>query len=222
MPTTQTNLSAVLTGDIVNSREVPHEVLDATFALLADAANEISGWFAGAQTRFTRFRGDGWQVHIDEAGYGLRAALYVMARLHADGADATTRVAIGVGSADSLGSKDLSDARGTAFESAGHALDTLGRHHLLAIEGQGIGPLHRNHAALIEQLLRRWSREQAEAMALYLHPDSPTLADMAGRIGISPQAVSYRLAGVGGPVLRRVLRNWEDEFERAGTQGRPG
>ena len=50
------------------------------------------------------------------------------------------------------------------------------------------------------------------AAALYLGPDNPTLADIAPRLGISAQAVNYRLAGAGAPAIRRALAQWEESW----------
>jgi hypothetical protein len=85
----------------------------------------------------------------------------------------------------------------------------------LTIDGEGVTALHRIIVDLLDERTARWSREQAEAMALHLAPDNPTLTDIAPRLGISPQAVNYRLAGAGGTAIRHALRDWEADFARA-------
>ena len=60
----------------------------------------------------------------------------------------------------------------------------------LTIDGEGVTTLHRIVVDLLDERTARWSREQAEAMALHLAPDNPTLTDIAPRLGISPQAVN--------------------------------
>jgi hypothetical protein len=207
--------AAALTGDLVGSRQVDPQTVEAAFDLLKQASDEISHWFAATDGHFTRYRGDGWQIHLSRAGYGLRGAVYIIARLRAAGMTISTRVAIGVGAVDSLGSDSLADARGPAFEAAGHALDMMTKTQRLAVQGPGIDTFHRIIVELIDERIGRWSREQAEAIALYLHPDNPTLADLATTLGISTQAVSYRLSGAGASVLRRSLRSWENAFDRS-------
>ena len=49
-------------------------------------------------------------------------------------------------------------------------------------------------------------------LALPLRQDEPTLAEIAAQLGISAQAVNYRLSGAGAPAIRRSLRAWEDSF----------
>lgn len=213
--TSESRTAAILTGDLVGSTEKPVVALERAMQTLADAARGISAW-TGADARFTRFRGDGWQMHVALPGLALRAALAVFARLRAADAGLATRAAIGVGRIDRMGARTLADAHGTAFEFSGHALDRMPRTRRLTIDGEGVTPLHRIVVDLLDERSARWSREQAEAMALHLAPDNPTLTDIAPRLGISPQAVNYRLAGAGGTAIRHALRDWEADFA-AGT-----
>jgi hypothetical protein len=208
------NIAAVLTGDLVGSTEAAPKALEQAMDVLADAAGAVSSWTPGADTRFTRFRGDGWQIHVAEPGLALRAALAASARLRAADLGLATRVAIGIGEVDTLGTDSLADARGAAFEASGHALDNLGRTRRMAIEGDDVRALHRIIVDLLADYVRHWTPEQAEATALYLRPDNPTLADIAPKLGITPQAVNYRLSGAGAPAIRRALSAWEAEFAR--------
>ncbi|MCX7645011.1 MAG: hypothetical protein N2Z62_06915 [Rhodobacteraceae bacterium] len=212
---------AVLTGDLVGSTEAGPAAVEDSFACLASAADEIGRWAPDLPPRLTRFRGDGWQL-MTQAALGLRAALYVLARLRAAAA-LGTRIAIGIGEAaqDAAAdpAADLAAARGTAFEASGRALDALPRHRTLAVAGAGLTLLHPVVADLLAAHARRWTLPQAEAAALYLHPDNPTLTDIAPRLGITPQAVNYRLAGGALPTIRAALRGWEHAFERWEANG---
>jgi hypothetical protein len=204
--------AAILTGDLIGSTRVAPSALEAAMGLLAEAAREVSAWTSGPDSRFTRYRGDGWQMHVAEPGRALRAALFLAARLRAADLGLATRAAIGVGRIDSLGTASLADARGPAFEASGRALDRMGRARRLAIEGDGITALHRIVVDLLDERTTRWTRQQAEAMAPALSPDEPTLAEIAVPLGISAQAVNYRLAGAGAPAIRRALRGWEEAW----------
>lgn len=209
-----TSIAAVLTGDLIGSTAAGADAVDGAMAELAAAAADISAWQGGSDTRFTRYRGDGWQIVIaDQPWLCLRAALHVAARLRAKDGTPSTRVAIGIGEISHIGGDTLADASGEAFEASGAALENLGRTHWLAIAGRTVTTGDGIIARLVEERARRWSAQQAEAAALALHPDNPTLADIAAHLGISPQAVSYRLNGAGAPTIRRALRDWEDDFE---------
>ena len=121
--------------------------------------------------------------------------------------------AIGLGETGNLGGESLADAGGPAFELSGKALEDMGRTHWLGLAGPAVTTSDAIITRLIEERARRWSPQQAEAVALALDPDNPTLADLATHLGISPQAVSYRLNGAGASAIRRALRDWEEEFE---------
>lgn len=204
---------AVLTGDLIASTDQKASVVDTAMGRIRAAASEVAGWPGNSDTRFTRFRGDGWQVCLAGPQYCLRAALFVAATLRADDIRMETRISIAIGTADSLGTADLSDASGEAFQLSGRQLDAISRTARIALTGTGIGARDRIIARQMFERASRWTQPQAEAMALYLHPDNPTLNDIAERLGITPQAVNYRLGGGGAVNLRTNLQIWEEVIE---------
>lgn len=204
---------AVLTGDLIRSTEQPSSAVDAAMYWIASAAISIVNWSTPADPRFTRFRGDGWQFYIEDAQYCLRAALVVAAVLRARDVGLSTRLSIAIGSVENLGSKDLSDASGEAFQVSGRAFDAMPRTGRIAIAGNCIGERDRIIARQMFERTSRWTVPQAEAMALYLHPDNLTLHELSARLGISPQAVNYRLGGGGAVNLRTNLQLWEEVIE---------
>lgn len=212
---------AVLTGDLIGSTEVAPEIVESAMAVLAGAAEDIAHWQSTASaTRFTRFRGDGWQFAlISDPWLALRAAIVVRARLRAASLP-VTRIAIGFGTMNFCGSADLSDARGSAFEHSGRGLDTMRSAGWLTIAGDNISHKDQIIADLIDWQMTRWTPEQAEAAARYLGDDGVTLAEIGRALSISAQAVGYRLAGIGATQLRRDLRIWEEEMEFAPEAGR--
>lgn len=195
---------AILTGDLIASTAAPDGGA-AALAILADTAKDLGAW-AGQPARFTRFRGDGWQMLLATPGLSLRAALLIAARLAA--AQATpTRLAIGFGTMDHPGTTDLSDARGSAFAASGRALDHLprGRHWALA----GGTEWQSAFLALAEWQATGWTPEQAQAMALALPPDPGRQSDLAARLGITRQAFAARLSGAGRAAWDPALRAFE-------------
>lgn len=201
--------AAVLTGDLIGSSAAGPKATGAAMDHLAAVAEEIALWPGGTPTRFTRYRGDGWQMLVAPPGRGLRAALILAASLRATAHLPLTRIALGFGQIGSGGGSDLSDAHGAAFTAAGAALDAIGRHDRLAAAGAGMSPLHLAMLALMDDRCQRWSPEQAEAMVLALFPAPPTQAAMAKALGISTSAVNYRLIGAGIRPVRRALEAWE-------------
>lgn len=206
-------LAAILTGDLIASTDHP-ERIDAAMACVAEAAGMMAGW-SDTAPRFTRFRGDGWQIRVPP-GLALRAALLVAARLRSasgsTGAGLATRIAIGIGPLASTGTRDLSDAGGAAFTASGRALDRMARGQAWAIAGEA-PPWAEALVALAEWHSARWSPEQAEAMAVMLAQPELTQLMAASRVGITRQAWQARLSGAGYAAWRPALRAFESGFD---------
>ncbi len=206
---------AVITGDLIGSTEHPAETVDAAMQAIRSIAAEIGTWQTPtSNTRFTRFRGDGWQICVAEPALSLRAALAIAATLRADSAGINTRLSIAIDRAESLGSHDLSDAAGPVFQTSGRELDRMPKSARISLAGLAISDRDQIIARQMFERSSRWTPQQAEAMALYLHPDNPTLHKIAKALGITAQAVNYRLGGGGATDLRANLQHWEEVIER--------
>lgn len=199
--------SAILTGDLIGSTAQPQGVAQA-MALLGDVAAEAERW-TGTAPKFTRFRGDGWQFRVP-AGQALRAALLVAARLRGEGA-LGTRIAIGIGTLQTDGTRDLSDAAGEAFTASGRALDHMARGQVWALAGAA-PDWAVALVTLAEWHSSRWSREQAEAMGVMLAEPELTQLAAAARLGITRQAWQARLSGAGFAAWRPALQAFESGF----------
>jgi hypothetical protein len=193
---TDAPLCAVLTGDLIKSRQAGLAAVDQTFTILEDAASTFGTTWA-LDLRFTRFRGDGWQVVLTEPGLLLDATIYFMARLKASPPKIATRIAIGVGPYDNLGSRDLTDASGSAFFISGDHLADLDRSRMLDLAGLGIGPAQVAIIDFAEWIAAGWTQTQAEAVALSMDLRFKRHEDIATHLGVTRQAVQNRLAGAG-------------------------
>lgn len=196
-------LAAVLTGDLVASRKAAATETDRAMDALARAARTF-GAENDLDLRFTRFRGDGWQVLVDTTALALDAALALLAATLVE--DMETRISIGIGPVDSRGSADLSDASGRAFFVSGDHLEAIDRHRRLLIAGHGIGPWQVAALDLVDRIASGWTAAQAEAAAHVLRPDPLTQDEIAGRLGITRQAVQSRLAAAGTAYFTNVLK----------------
>lgn len=207
-------IRAVLTGDIIGSGRRSAADVDLAMASLEEGAIEIESWDE-SESRFTRFRGDGWQLYLHDPRLSLLSVLTLIAHLKASATPFDTRIAIGLGSVDRLGSSNLSDASGQAFFLSGRALDDLPRGRSIALAGQHA--VEKAHEALFELavwIANHWTRGQAEAMALALGPEGRTQAEIARSLSITQQAVHKRLRGAGWGVLSHAVdavrdHNWQ-------------
>lgn len=210
---------AVLTGDLVGSTALPAGRVDTAMQAIRQAAREAGGWQAPQHdTRFTRFRGDGWQFCLSEPRLSLRAAVVLQANLVALGLE--SRISIGIGPVATLGTTDLSDATGKAFELSGRGLDKMTGSARLVLDKDDIRIEDQLIADLLGERMGRWTAAQAEAAALQLaSPVKPrTLLDIGRQLNISPQAVNDRVRGAGCQTIASVLQRWESQKARDGWE----
>lgn len=206
--------NAVLTGDLVKSQRYAPEVISrALDAVEAVARHHFDSTF-DFPPKFTRFRGDGWQFVMGNVPRALSLAVQIQATLKGASDLPSTRISIGVGKIDSMGSVSLADASGEAFVISGRELDWLERKGgTLSIAGEGITYLHQIAVELLELRVKLWTPQQAEAAALFLGATEVTGREIATRLGISQQAVSYRLSGADARRISELLYEWETEFQ---------
>ena len=195
---------AVLTGDLIRSRQSDRGRVDAAIDVLATSAADFGRTWT-FDPRFTRFRGDGWQILLPDPVHVLDACLYLSARLKAAHPSLQTRISAGVGEAVVPPDGDLSAATGSAFFVSGDHLDTMPRRRRLVMAGAGIGAWQNAVVMLADWMIGTWSGPQAEAVALTLLGND-TNEQMARRLGITRQAFEARLNGAGFLALGEALR----------------
>lgn len=209
-----TPLHAVLTGDLIHStRSTPAQV-DDTMALIEVAARKFS-----EETRFHRYRGDGWQVYVGNAGQGLGAMVYIAARLTLDeGLD--SRMALGIGEAQGLTADSLASAGGGAFVASGRALDAMKGGQRMAVAGAALDPLHHALIAYLDAQVQSWSPQQAEAVAWSLTPGLDLSQQaLAALLGISRQAFAARLHAAGFALTEQATRAFAAHFAQETAHG---
>ena len=209
-----TEIRAVITGDLIHSRQHSPEVLERAMTVIARQAGRLTE--TETDTRFTRYRGDGWQIYLGVPGLCLSAVLQIAAALRADGLPIATRQSIGLGTISSLPAESLAAAQGDAFEVSGLGLDHMDKSRRMTIAGRGIvTPWHEAILALADWHASRWTQPQAEAIELSLRSTGETQADLAAALGITRQAWQARLSGAGFAAWEPALwafqsENWRD------------
>lgn len=198
--------AAVLTGDLIGSTRVEAVAVDRAIGALAKAAAQIGVW-AGEDTRFTRFRGDGWQMYLVRPALVLRATLLLLAHLRSDGGGLETKLSIAVGDAGTVGPGTLAGANGAVFTLSGRNLDKMTTVRSFVYAEDDLWKPAVMDLAVWQA--KTWSREQAEAVAMALDVPRPRDEDMARRLGISRQAVQARLKGAGLIAAHSALSAFE-------------
>ncbi|MEI6097577.1 MAG: hypothetical protein WCS20_04595 [Alphaproteobacteria bacterium] len=202
------DLISVLRGAIVPKTGSSAAALAGAMLTVTDAGRRIARWNPQHDsplpplTPFARIGKTGWQIGLPDPALSLRAFLLVQARLLSTTDRLTSRMVIAIGPADHL------DINGQS-PMAERAMAELGKLTFARFVGPEPAYLPQAILDLADQIARNWTQEQAEAMALALPPDTPTLAAMSAQLAISKQAVSYRLTGAGLRAIRAALAGWE-------------
>lgn len=211
--------AAVLTGDIISSRQSSVETLDAALQAIAQGAEDF-GRDCHGFALFTRYRGDGWQVFLPEGEMALRAALRLIAVLRAADTGLVTRIGIGLGTAHLPATCDLGAAHGEAFTLAGDVLDGMHRNDRLQLPGlpDAADPAYSAMVMLLDWQARHWTAAQAEALFEALRIIEPTQDEIAEAAGVTRQAIQLRLAATGLRAIRQSLWAYESRIRDLWTQ----
>lgn len=193
-------LRAVLTGDLIDSRRGGTRAVEDSMQALTSAGGSL-GTLLGFDPRFTRFRGDGWQILLPRPRLSLIACLALTASLRAARTGLASRIAVGVGPVVIAGTQNLGDANGPAFEVSGDLLAHLSAdtaRERMMIDGDGITKWQQGTLALADWIAQGWTPPQAEAVAMVLlDDDCKTNERRAKALGVSRQAFEARLRGSG-------------------------
>lgn len=181
---------AVLTGDLINSTALGPAGIDRAMDALRDATQTVEGWGICGPLHFTRHRGDGWQIVVDDPRYALRVAILLRATLRAMGPD--TYIGIAEGPVDHPVGPNLNTENGPVFAVSGRALENAKtsdyaiNHSRQAAEAMAI---------LLNRICTEWTTVQAATIAAAMNnPNNDLrLSDIAERLGKSRQSVTKTL-----------------------------
>ncbi len=210
----------VFTGDIVGSSKLTADELAEAIRVLELASYDVARIWGTAGSngrdsppdrisRFSSFRGDGWQCLGPEPAFALRGALILRARLGTLGRSFDTRISIGVGSGRLTEDPNLNLAAGRAFELSGRGLDDIRHSRRFAVAWEDpptTAPLLRAIFSLADEISRNWTPGQARVFAqLLLEKQRPNQEALARTLDITQQSVGEHLAGGGDWALQDAL-----------------
>ena len=205
---------AVITGDLVKSSKLSSTdyttALDALKSTFADANAELS---AAAEI----FRGDSFQLRLDEPECSLRYALLLRLSLFSI---ANCKVTMAIGLGESLvNNAQPGNSLGEAYELSGRGLDA---------SQSGSMTLHTNDVNLrdtlslptrmLDFMLSSITRKQAGMLYDYIRykfPEHQKIADLAGT---SRQNVSKQLSRAGADLIKDTLLFYSRQVANARTR----
>lgn len=213
---------AVITGDLINSRQIPIEKRQQVYDFMADAYHHFAirrGWLDTTKLEF--FRGDSFQVLVDKPEMALRVALFLRARLRSvygrnDMQNEPNlskylrkgnrkklwdaRIAIGIGDV-SRRSESVLNSDGEAFVLSGHTLDKMKYNEQIAIKIQGFeeSSMIQTQLDLLLRLgggiVQDWTEAQSELAAECIEYPQKTQIELEKEYGIAQTTISRRKSG---------------------------
>lgn len=208
-------LKAVITGDLVKSRKLEHDDMDAVIGSLKETFDKINKQFLDNQGLFEIFRGDSFQGVIPKPEKALLISFILRARLRAYtplsdkkenkiagkpilNAFTDARIAVGIGSVSSRKDK-VTESQGEAFERSGHLFDRLkknGQRLGAVTPWSGVNEELEVECSLADAVIDRWTPSTAEAVFYHLLYNE-NQSELAKRFSISQPALRKRLVVVG-------------------------
>lgn len=211
---TRAKVVAVLTGDIIASSTLASGQIDEIRTLLSDCITRFRDFRPKAiHGKPEFFRGDAWQLLLNNPGLALRLSLLIRAEMRSR-LDVDTRISIAIGGVEKVRRK-ISLSSGEAFTLSGRALDRMTRHFDLT----GVLPDRAGTLSiwlpvilhLCSGLVRSWTRRQAEIISYALLSDNPTHEAIAESLDppVSKQTVSESLASSNWRALLEPIKEFE-------------
>lgn len=204
-------IKGVITGDIVGSTSIKTEHRANLLNCLNTMREELQ---CVSPFKMELFRGDSFQLLIDDPAAALKVALLLRAGLIHRTPDKENgmwdaRISLGIGQvqfiADSIVTSD-----GEAFQYSGRQLDTLNKmRQRIAIKTpwNDVNEELEVSTAFVDDIIKGWSSKQAGMIYLSLKTDMPK-KNVAELIGTSVQNVRNVLSSAREPLIRKYIERY--------------
>ena len=177
-------MTAIITGDIINSREVP---AGEWMPLL----KEILSGYGKSPKNWEIYRGDSFQLQLSpklalQAAFSLKAGIKQVKELD-------VRLAIGIGNQDHE-AKSISESNGSAFVRSGECFENLKKQNLGIITGNLETDETLNLMFQLALLtMNNWSPTVAETIKVFLQHPGKNQTELARELKKSQSSISEAL-----------------------------
>lgn len=203
---------AVLTGDLIGYSKFKIEEREKILSILKDSFIKIGSNIIASPFRV--YRGDSFQGVLSRPDDALTATIIIRANLlsafKGKKSRLDARIAIGIGTIDYLPADQVGEGDGEAFRYSGMELDRMkkGEQNLIVkTPWSEIDEELRTECALLDALIQRWTKEQAEAILYQIR--GSTQEEIAEILSISQPAVFQRLRTGGYWAIQTFLKRFK-------------
>jgi len=204
---------AVITGDIINSREIANKEL--LVNTLQNLFRELSTQFS-FQNQFEIYRGDSFQALLINPKYSLRIALLLRLGLRKESPAENVwdaRIGIGIGAVNYL-NENIKISNGEAFELSGNSLDAMKKSDQriqIQFSNASLNTQLKILNTLSEAIIKRWSSNASVVIYRQLL-FGETQREIAKNLHVSQSAVQQRLASANFDAINAYISYFEQHF----------
>ena len=201
---------AVISGDVIKSQHIPKHDYDAMLYQLDQSLRAITQRHLGQSIIY---RGDAFQVQINQPPQVCRVAVLLYLHLKATGYE--IRQSLAIGEIDNARA-DIKTATGSAFTLSGRGLDEIHnqRFALSSIDELKNDGLTLN-LAFIDVLLSKMTHKQANALYVYLTAENNQHSELAKQLKTSRENVTKLLNLAHYQLIERFLDYAEQAIANA-------
>ena len=215
-------IQGVITGDIVDSSKLSIEERERLLLVLNEAISDIKTNIC-EDISYEVFRGDSFQIVVDNPAVSLSVAVILRASLMAHTPVNSSfkwdaRIAVGIGTID-FKSDHISTSDGEAFKNSGRCFDKLKKNERLAIQTpwNDFSRELEVSTGFADHLITKWTQKQAEAILPELLTNS-SQKEIAGLLNKTVQNVSNVLNSAKLPLIKRYLNRFRTKIEEYGSK----
>lgn len=212
-------IKAVLTGDLIESRRLDKDGMEKVLNALHDAFKEIQKNILKKEGHFEIYRGDSFQVLIDEPQLAMKVAIILKSRLISifgpSKLKSDARIAVGIGTIR-MQNKKIIESQGEAFELSGSELDKMIKEPLnisIKTPWEDNNEEFKVNCLFADSIINSWSAKTAESVFRYLLYGE-TQEKQAQYFKVSQPAISKRLFIQGNmKAMDAFLKRFENIIE---------
>ena len=184
----------VITGDIVDSTQILEGgYRDKLLSTMHLAIQEMNGYKLWGKAKIEVFRGDSFQIAVEEPSFITHIAIAFRAKLIANSSTIVrwdARLGLGVGKQEYLSEK-ISESDGEAFHLSGQAFDSLQKNERLSIltPQTNINEELWVSTSFVDEIISNWTLLQAATFYTYI-TENLSQKEIAQKEKKSPQSIS--------------------------------
>ncbi|HEY0091987.1 MAG TPA: SatD family protein [Flavobacterium sp.] len=199
-------MTAIITGDIINSRKLPSGSWIGDFKKLLGSKGETPA-------EWEIYRGDEFQMEIKNPEEALYTALQIKSHLKQTGLDA--RMSIGLGDKTHNSTK-ISESNGSAFVRSGEQFETLKKQKITLAVNSGNADFDIEMNLMFRlalAIMDNWLAQSAEFVKVAMENRSMSQEELGQKLGINQAAVSRRQKRAHFDLIMDLEAHWRRKIK---------